>query len=219
MLGATVIIGMGGLGCPAAVALVGAGARRLTLVDGDVVETSNLHRQPLYGPEDVGRPKVDVALERLARASPGLEVETWMKRIGPAEVDALLSRHALAIDGTDSVEAKFLLSDAVARTGTPLVSGGVVQWGGQAMRIDPGGACLRCLYGTAPREDEVPTCARAGVLGSLAGVLGALQASLALGPPSPAGRSSLHVVDGRSLRFRTLSVRRVPGCPGCGARA
>jgi molybdopterin/thiamine biosynthesis adenylyltransferase len=219
MLGATVIIGMGGVGCPAAVALVGAGARRLTLVDGDVVETSNLHRQPLYGPEDVGRPKVDVARERLARASPGLEVETWMKRIGPAEVDALLSRHALAIDGTDSVEAKFLLSDAVARTGTPLVSGGVVQWGGQAMRIDPGGACLRCLYGTAPREDEVPTCARAGVLGSLAGVLGALQASLALGPPSPAGRSSLHVVDGRSLRFRTLSVRRVPGCPGCGARA
>jgi len=219
MLGATVIIGMGGWGCPAAVALVGAGARRLTLVDGDVVETSNLHRQPLYGPEDVGRPKVDVARERLARASPGLEVETWMKRIGPAEVDALLSRHALAIDGTDSVEAKFLLSDAVARTGTPLVSGGVVQWGGQAMRIDPGGACLRCLYGTAPREDEVPTCARAGVLGSLAGVLGALQASLALGPPSPAGRSSLHVVDGRSLRFRTLSVRRVPGCPGCGARA
>ena len=186
MLEATVIIGMGGLGCPAAVALARAGARRLTLVDGDVVETSNLHRQPLYGPEDV---------------------------------QSLLARHALAIDGTDSVAAKFLLSDSVARTGTPLVSGGVVQWGGQAMRIDPGGACLRCLYGTAPREDEVPTCARAGVLGSLAGVLGALQASLALGPPGPGGRSTLHVVDGRSLRFRTLTVRQVPGCAGCGGRA
>src|SRR5262249_60964880 len=127
--------------------------------------------------------------------------------------------HGLAIDGTDSGAAKFLLSDAVATVETPLVSGGVVQWGGQAMRIDPGGACLRCLYGTAPREDEVPTCARAGVLGSLAGVLGALQASLALAPPSPTGRSTLHVVDGRSLRFRTLTVRQVPGCPGCGARA
>lgn len=219
MLGATAIIGMGGLGCPASVALAGAGVRRLTLVDGDVVETSNLHRQPLYGPEDVGRPKVDVARERLARAFPGLEVETWVKRIGPGDVEALLSRHALAIDGTDSVEAKFQMSDAVARTGTPLVSGGVVQWGGQAMRIDPGGACLRCLYGTAPREDEVPTCARAGVLGSLAGVLGALQASLALGPPSPTGLSTLHVVDGRTLRFRTLTVRRAPGCPGCGGRA
>jgi len=219
MLGATVIIGMGGLGCPAAVALAGAGARRLTLVDGDVVETSNLHRQPLYGPDDVGRCKVEVARERLARAYPGLEIETWVKRVGPGEVQSLLSRHALAIDGTDSVEAKFQLSDAVARTGTPLVSGGVVQWGGQAMRIDPGGACLRCLYGTAPREDEVPTCAQAGVLGSLAGVLGALQASLALGPPSPAGRSTLHVVDGRSLRFRTLTVHRVAGCPGCGAGA
>lgn len=219
MVGATVVIGMGGLGCPAAVALALAGARRLTLVDGDLVETSNLHRQPLYGPEDVGRPKVEVARQRLQRAFPGVEVEAWVQRVGPAEVDPLLSRHALAIDGTDSVEAKFLLSDAVSRTGTPLVSGGVVQWGGQALRIDPGGACLRCLYGTAPREDEVPTCARAGVLGSLAGVLGSLQAALALGPPSPAGQSTLHVVDGRSLRFRTLTVRQVPGCPGCGGGA
>jgi adenylyltransferase/sulfurtransferase len=219
MPGATVIIGMGGLGCPAAVALAAAGTRRLTLVDGDVVDTSNLHRQPLYGPEDVGRPKVEVARERLAGAFPGLELETWRKRIGRPDVDALLAGHALAIDGTDSVEAKFLLSDSVARTRTPLVSGGVVQWGGQAMRIDPEGACLRCLYGTPPGEDEVPTCARAGVLGSLAGVLGALQASLALGPPSAEGQSTLHVVDGRSLRFRTLVVRRVPGCPGCGARA
>lgn len=219
MLEATVIIGMGGLGCPAAVALARAGARRLTLVDCDVVETSNLHRQPLYGPEDVGRLKVEVAKERLARAFPGLALETLARRVGPDDVKTLLARHALAIDGTDSVATKFLLSDSVVRTGTPLVSGGVVQWGGQAMRIDPGGACLRCLYGTAPREDEVPTCARAGVLGSLAGVLGALQASLALGPPGAAGRSTLHVVDGRSLRFRTLTVRQVPGCAGCGARA
>ena len=219
MLGATVIIGMGGLGCPAAVALAQAGVRRLTLVDGDVVEQSNLHRQPLFGPEDVGRPKVEVAQERLARAFPGLELETLRRRVGADDVVPLLARHALAIDGTDSVAAKFLLSDAVAKVGTPLVSGGVVQWGGQAMRIDPGGACLRCLYGTAPREDEVPTCARAGVLGSLAGVLGALQASLALGPPSAEGLSTLHVVDGRSLRFRTLTVRRAPGCPGCGAPA
>lgn len=213
------IIGMGGLGCPAAVALAQAGARRLTLVDGDVVETSNLHRQPLYGPDDVGRPKVEIARERLSRAFPSLELETWTRRVGPEDVEPLLARHALAIDGTDSVAAKFQMSDAVSRVGTPLISGGVVQWGGQAMRIDPGGACLRCLYGTPPREDEVPTCARAGVLGSLAGVLGALQASLALGPPSPAGRSTLHVVDGRSLRFRTLTVPRLPGCPGCGARA
>src|SRR5262249_15521858 len=154
-----------------------------------------------------------------AQAFPGLQLETRPQRVGPGEVDALLGAHALAIDGTDSVAAKFLLSDAVARTGTPVVSGGVVQWGGQVMRIDPGGACLRCLDGEAPREEDVPTCARAGVLGSLAGVLGTLQASLALGPPSSAGQSILHVVDGRSLRFRTLTVRRVAGCPGCGAQA
>ena len=136
-----------------------------------------------------------------------------MACLGRCAFEAKLAQHFGAVG------AEFRVSDAVTRTGVPLVSGGVVQWGGQAMRIDPGSACLRCLYGTAPREEDVPTCARAGVLGSLAGVLGALQASLALGPPSPAGRTTLHVVDGRSFRFRTLTVRRVPDCPGCGARA
>ncbi len=215
---AIVVIGVGGLGCPAAVALAEGGVRQLTLVDGDVVETSNLHRQPLYGPEDVGRPKVEVAAERLRRAFPGLTVETWQRRVTASDVDQLLSRHRLAIDGTDSVAAKFFLSDSVARTGVPLVSGGVVQWEGRAMRIDPGGACLRCLFDEQPGEDEVPTCAQAGVLGSLAGAVGALQAALALGPPSPPGAAVMHLLDGKSLRVRTLTVRRLPGCPGCGGR-
>jgi adenylyltransferase/sulfurtransferase len=217
MQGAVVVIGVGGLGCPAAVALAEGGVRRITLVDGDVVETSNLHRQPLYGAADVGRPKVEAAAERLRRAYPGLEVETWQRRISAEEAGPLLARHALAIDGTDSVAAKFFLSDAVAASGVPLVSGAVVQWEGRAMRIDPGGACLRCLYGEAPGEDEVPTCARAGVLGSLAGAVGGLQAALALGERAPRGTSALHVLDGRALRFRTLTVRRSPGCPGCGS--
>jgi molybdopterin/thiamine biosynthesis adenylyltransferase len=219
MDGAIVIIGVGGLGCPAAVGLAEGGVRSLTLVDGDVVETSNLHRQPLYGPEDVGRPKVEVAAERLRRAFPGLAVQTWQKRVTASDADELLSRHGLAIDGTDSVAAKFFLSDAVARTGVPLVSGGVVQWEGRAMRIDPSGACLRCLFGEQPREDEVPTCAQAGVLGSLAGAVGALQAALALGQPAPPGTAAMHLLDGRSLRVRTLIVHRLAGCLGCGGRA
>jgi molybdopterin-synthase adenylyltransferase len=216
---AIVVIGVGGLGCPAAVALAEGGVRRLTLVDGDLVETTNLHRQPLYGLEDVGRPKVEVAAERLRRAFPGLAVETWQKRVTASDVDELLSRHEVAIDGTDTVAAKFFLSDAVARTGVPLVSGGVVQWEGRAMRIDPSGACLRCLFGDQPGEDEVPTCAQAGVLGSLAGAVGALQAALALGPPASPGTAAMHLLDGRSLRIRTLTLRRLPGCPGCGGRA
>src|SRR6516162_2953328 len=105
MPGATVIIGMGGLGCPAAVALATAGTRRLTLVDGDVVDTSNLHRQPLYGPEDVGRPKVEVARERLARAFPGLEVETWTRRIGPEDAGPLLARHARSEEHTSELQS------------------------------------------------------------------------------------------------------------------
>ena len=218
MEGATVIIGMGGLGCPAAVALAGSGARRLTLVDGDVVETSNLHRQPLYGPEDVGRLKVEVAASGSAGAFPGVEIETWPKRVGPADVDGLLAAHALAIDGTDSVAAKFLLSDAVARTGTPLVSGGVVQWGGQAMRIDP--EARASAASTARRRARRTSRPVRGQASSARSPVFSAHSRLhsPVGAPSPAGRSTLHVVDGRTLRFRTLTVRRVPGCPGCGVR-
>jgi molybdopterin/thiamine biosynthesis adenylyltransferase len=126
--------------------------------------------------------------------------------------------HDVAIDGTDSVGAKYFLSDSVAHTGVPLIFGGVVQFEARAFRIAPGGPCLRCLFGEAPGEDEVPTCSRAGVLGALAGVAGALQAQLALEPADATGSARLHVLDARGdLRVRTLAVQRVAGCPGCGA--
>ena len=213
-----IIIGMGGLGCPASVALAQANLRRLTLVDGDCVELSNLPRQPWYGTEDVGRPKVEVCRERLAQAFPALAVAALFERVGKDSVDALLRGHDVALDGTDSVATKYCLSDAVARTGVPLVSGGVVQFEARAFRIAPGGPCLRCLFGEPPAEEDVPSCARAGVLGALAGVAGALQARLALLPEEVPGEAQLHVVDARAeLRVRVLRIRQVPGCPGCSA--
>jgi len=216
---AAIVIGLGGLGCPAALALAQAGVRQLTLVDGDTVELSNLPRQPWYRTADVGQSKARVAAARLQQAFPGLSVRVVAAHARPDTVGALMRGHDVAIDGTDSVAAKYFLSDAVAHTGVPLVFGGVVQFEARAFRIAPGGPCLRCLFGEPPGEEEVPTCSRAGVLGALAGVAGGLQARLALEGSEAPGRARLHVLDARGdLRVRTLTIQRVPGCPGCSPR-
>ena len=207
---AVLIVGVGGLGCPASLALARAGVRRLTLIDSDVVEMSNLHRQPWHHDADIGRPKVLSAKEKLSRGFPGLEVEALQQRVTQENADSLFREHELVIDATDGVETKFLLSDTSVRTGTPLIYGGVLRFEGLAMRIEPGGPCLRCLFESPP--DDAPTCAQAGVLGSMAGLMGALQAELAQQKNSEAGVATLQVVDGRSLTFRAVRVRKRADC-------
>jgi len=209
------IVGVGGLGCPASLALAKARVERLTLVDPDVVELTNLHRQPWFRTSDIGKPKVLVAAERLRAAFPQLEVQALAQRLDLSNVEALLRGHQIAIDGTDEIETKFLLSDAVGVTNVPVVYGGVLRMQGQVMAILPGGPCLRCLFEQPPAADEVPTCSGAGVLGSVAGAIGALQAIAALrvlrGELVP---GEMLIFDGRSLRQRKITVRRAPGC-GC----
>jgi adenylyltransferase/sulfurtransferase len=220
-MGNVLIVGMGGLGCPASLALVRGGVRAMTLVDPDEVEITNLHRQLWYRTADVGRPKVAIAAERLADSFPQLAISARQDRVDAANVDALFASHDLVIDGTDGVHTKFLLSDAAVRTGTPLVYGGVLRLEGQAMVIRRGGPCLRCLFETEPNGDELPTCAQAGVLGSAAGVVGGLQALLALrelealaarAPAATPGESSLHVFDGARLAGRQVKVRKAADC-------
>lgn len=212
------VVGVGGLGCPVSLALARAGVPALTLVDGDVVDATNLHRQPWHHAGDEGLLKVSSAATKLARAFPATRVEPRAERVTAQNAEALFRAHDLVIDATDGVETKFLLSDAAVLTGTPLVYGGVLRFEGLAMRIDPGhGPCLRCLFETAP--DDVPTCAQAGVLGSMAGVIGGLQATLALGGQGPAGEAMLHVVDGRAFSFRAVRVRRRKDCAACGEGA
>lgn len=213
------VIGIGGLGCPAALALARAGGASLTLIDPDRIDPTNLHRQPWYRTSDVGRLKVECAADRLRRAFPGLAVEARAEAVGAQNAEALLLAHDVAIDGTDGTALKFLLSDASVLTGVPLIHGGVLRMRGQAMRIAPGGPCLRCLFESPPPPDDLPTCAQAGVLGPMAGVIGALQALLALEPP-PSGTdaAALFVVDA-SLRQRTVTVRRAPECRACGPGA
>ncbi len=211
------IVGVGGLGCPASLALAQAGVPHLTLLDDDVVDVTNLHRQPWHHLGDVGRPKVESAAGKLVAAFPALHVEPRRERLTAANAERLFRDHQLVIDATDGVETKFLLSDASVLTGTPLVYGGVLRFEGLAMRIAPGGPCLRCLFESPP--GDAPTCAEAGVLGSMAGLLGGLQAELALSPETDAGVALLRVVDGASLTFRSVRVRRRVDCAACGAGA
>lgn len=211
------IVGVGGLGCPASLALARAGVPHLTLVDPDRVDVTNLHRQPWHHPKDVGRLKVESAGEKLARAFPRLSLALEARAVDAGNALELFARHEVVIDATDGVHTKFLLSDAAVLAGKPLVYGGVLRFEGLAMRCQPGGPCLRCLFETPPVD--MPTCAQAGVLGAMAAVMGALEASLALRAEPDAGQARLHVVDGWNLSFRQVRVRRRKDCAACGEGA
>lgn len=215
------MVGAGGLGCPASLALAHAGVAHLTLVDPDRVDVTNLHRQLWHRASDVGRPKVDSAAEGLRRAFPSLRVEGLARRVDGDDAVALFQAHDGVVDATDGTATKLFLSDVAVATRVPLVYGGVLRMQGQAMAVVPGGPCLRCLYEDAPPPDAVPTCAQAGVLGSMAGVVGALQALLLLEAMTPGafrtpGEAPLHVVEGATLHARQVRVRRVADCEGCG---
>ena len=206
------VIGVGGLGCPASMALAPQ-VGQLTLVDFDVVASSNLHRQPWHHPQDVGRPKVDSATEKIRALFPQLTVVGLSTKVTEQNVDPLLKLHDVVIDGTDTSQMKFVLNDAAVRARKPLIYGGVLRFSGQAMRIEPGGPCLRCLFEGPPPEG--PTCAQAGVLGSIAGVIGGLQAQLALTPNPVPEETMLHLVDGLAFRTRQVRVKKVADCSVC----
>ncbi len=215
------IVGLGGLGCPASLALAQAGVRRFTFVDPDRVEVTNLHRQPWFRTADVGQAKVQAAASRLLAAFPDARVETLEDRVDAGNAEQRVGSHDFTIDGTDSIAAKFLLSDAAVLTGRMVVYGGVLRMEGQLMVLRPQGPCLRCLF-DQPGEDDVPSCAQAGVLGSVAGVVGGLQAQAALhflAHPRTGPEELLGVFDAQRLVQRQVRVRRAADCPGCGADA
>ena len=219
------VVGVGGLGCPAALALVDGGVGHLTLLDDDVVAESNLHRQVLYGTADAGRPKVEVAAEALgrrrARGGSGLDVTPRAGRVTAGNALALVQGLDVVLDGTDQPATKFLLSDACVRAGVPLVHAGAVRWQGQLLVMRPGDPCLRCLFEDIPPAEGL-SCAEQGVAGPVVGVLGALQAERALsmidGDPGVRG-GELVVYDGLAGTLRTVHFGRDPECRGCGAKA
>jgi len=215
-----VILGVGGLGCPAALALAEeVPGIRLILVDPDRVERSNLARQILFTDGDVGEPKAIVAARRLGELVPGAQAEPRVAAFRPETAAALLAGCQLVLDGTDEFETRFAVNDAARASGIPLVHGAVLGWRGQILTVLPGtGSCLRCLFEGPPPRGAVPTCAEAGVVAPLCGVVGAAMASEAgrlLRGESPRWAGRLHQWDALHSKERDVRVPPRPDCPTC----
>jgi len=211
------VVGAGGLGVPVLQYLAAAGVGRIGILDGDHVEASNLHRQPLYGAADVGRAKAEAAAERLTTLNRDVVLDAMATHATRENVDALVAGYDLVVECTDNFRAKFLVNDAVVRAGKPAVFASVHQYEGQLQvyRPEPGWPCLRCLWPSAPRDGLVGNCAEAGVLGPVPATLGAMQAMQALqlilglrADSSPA----LVLVDLLTLETRRVAARRDPDC-------
>ena len=172
------VVGAGGLGCPVLQYLSGAGVGRLTIVDHDSVEETNLHRQPLYGMADLGKPKVEAARDRLQRFNPGVAIETVVARLTPQNANALVSSADVVVDAADSFAVSYMLSDACHAAAKPLVSASVIGLTGYAGAFCGGGPSYRAVFPEVSIDGS--TCASVGVLGTAVAVLGSLQAHLAL---------------------------------------
>lgn len=214
------VIGVGGLGSPAALYLAAAGVGTLGLADADTVDLSNLQRQIIHATADIGRPKVDSAADRIAALNPDVTVRRHHRFLDPGNAAAIVGGYDFVVDGTDSFAAKFLINDACVAAGIAFSHGGVAQFRGQTMTVLPGrSACYRCVFGAPPPEAAGPASAWAGVLGAVAGMLGAIQAAEALKFVTGAGSlltDALLSVDALELKFRKVPVRRAGGCRACG---
>jgi molybdopterin-synthase adenylyltransferase len=215
------IVGVGGLGVPAAMAAVRAEVPRLGLIDPDPVELSNLHRQVIYGVSDIGTPKVIAAERRLRQISGQVEIETHHRELNSANARLMIESYDFIIDGTDSPLTKFLINDTCVALGRPFAYGGVLGMTGQTMTVLPGRtACLRCLFEEPPDESEIASCRDAGIIGPVAGAIGEVQAAEAaryLGQVMPALAGIMLTYDAKQTgRIRLTPIAARPGC-GCGA--
>ncbi len=214
------MVGMGGLGSPAALYLAAAGVGTLGLVDDDVVEKSNLQRQVIHGTGDLGRRKVESARDRIRDVNPGVKAELHPVRLTSANAMEILGGYDLVVDGTDNFPTRYLVNDASVLLGRPFVYGSIFRFDGQAaLFAAPGGPCYRCLFREPPPPHLVPHCAEGGVLGVLPGIIGSVQALEAIKwilGIGDTGTGSLLIFDGLELTWRKMAMRRDPGCVACG---
>ncbi|MCM0020614.1 MAG: molybdopterin-synthase adenylyltransferase MoeB [Tagaea sp.] len=218
------IVGAGGLGSPVALYLAAAGVGHLTLVDDDTVDLTNLQRQIVHGEASIGRAKVDSAAETLRRLDPRIRVDGKKLRVEESNVDALIAGHDLVVDGSDNFATRFAVHDACYRARTTLVSAAILRFEAQLATYkahDGKTACLRCLHPERPPADLIPRCEEAGILGSVAGVAGTLQATEALKELLGLGgglAGKLLIYDALGPDFRTIAVPKDPHCKLCGPR-
>ena len=217
------LLGAGGLGSPAALYLAAAGVGTLGIVDMDVVDHSNLQRQILHNVDRVGERKVDSAKKTLTMLNPDVNVVTHDVRFGADNVLEIIDGYDVVVDGTDNFPTRYLLNDASLLKRIPVVHGSIFRFEGQVTVFDPyEGPCYRCLLPEPPPPELAPSCAEAGVLGVLPGIVGSIQAletiKLLLGLGDPL-RGRLLAYDALEQSFRTFKVRRDPRCPACGEDA
>jgi len=217
------LVGAGGLGSPVALYLAAAGVGTLGIVDPDVVEESNLQRQVIHSQDGLGRPKVESAAEAVARLNPGVTVVPRPVRFVAGNALDLMAGYDVVVDAADNFPTRYLMNDAALHLRVPVVHGAVFRFEGQATVLQPyRGPCYRCLFPEAPPPEVAPSCAEAGVLGVLPGIIGSIQAAealkLLLGIGEPlVGR--LLTYDALAQQFFTLRVRRDPACPACADEA
>ena len=220
LAGSVLLIGAGGLGCPAALYLAAAGVGRIGLVDDDVVDASNLQRQILFTTHDLGRSKVEVARERLLALNPDVRVDVYATRLDSKNALELFADYDVIVDGTDNFPTRYLTNDACVLLGKPNVYGSIFRFEGQASVFDARrGPCYRCLYPEPPPPGAVPSCAEGGVLGVLPGTIALVQATETLkiltGVGSSLSGRLLHY-DALEMTFREFKLQKDPSCPVCG---
>ncbi|WP_018953308.1 HesA/MoeB/ThiF family protein [Thioalkalivibrio sulfidiphilus] len=214
------IIGAGGLGAPVALYLAAAGVGTLTLADPDIIELSNLQRQIIHHTNDIGRPKVVSAADKLAAVNPEVKVNAVQAAMDADSLDAAVRDASIVLDCTDNFTTRFAVNAACVRHRKPLISAAVIRFEGQITVFDPAepdSPCYRCLYKDGPELEE--RCSQTGVLASLPGVMGSLQATEAIkhiiGLPTLRGR--LLVMDAMTMEWRSMKLRKDPSCPVCGS--
>lgn len=214
------VVGAGGLGSPAAIYLAAAGIGTLGIVDDDVVDESNLHRQVLHGSDRIGVSKVDSARRTLGALNPETRVVPHAERLNAGNADRLVGDYEVVVDATDNLETRYVVNDAAVRSRTPVVHGSLYRWEGHVTTLVPFvGPCYRCLYPSPPPPGLAPECDVAGVLGVVPGTVGTLQATEALKLVLGAGETltgRMLVLDALRMTIDVVRVSRDPSCATCG---
>lgn len=217
--GKVLIVGAGGLGSPVALYLAAAGVGTLGLIDGDVVDRTNLQRQVIHFTDDIDVPKVESARQKIKLLNPDVKVNTYPTLLTPDNALEIINEYDFVIDGTDNFPTKFMVNDACVIAKKPYSHGGILRFEGQTMTHVPGSACYRCVFDGPPPKDAVPSCSQAGVLGSIAGMLGTIQATEALKYLVGVGEllnNRMLIFDALNMRFREVNFKKSSTCKVCG---
>ncbi len=217
------VAGAGGLGSPVLTYLAAAGVGKIVFIDSDVVDLSNLQRQTLFSTSDIGKDKATCAAQRLSAINGDIEIQAIKDRLTGANILGYIKGSDLVLETSDNFPTKFLVNDACFFSGIPFITAGILRFEGQVFAVRPGEtACYRCLFHSPPPAGSVPNCSDAGVLGSLAGIVGSIQATEALKILSRAGESlfgGMISINALKSEFRRIAIPRNPSCPICSGEA